>query len=194
MRNLAYAFRPLANDLSSSLLFAVLLFMGTDARTATVVAIAFGVGHVGLWLVLKKPIAALQWASLALVLLFGTATLFTNDPRFLMAKPTLIYLVVAAVMLKRGWMLRYLPPIAAGHGEALMIVFGYVWAGLMLVSAAANLVVAIGFPEAWPLYKATFPLGSKLVLFAIQFLTVRTIVRAKVIAERRAAAQLSAAA
>ncbi|MCR5874849.1 septation protein IspZ [Phenylobacterium sp. J426] len=185
MRELAYAFRPLANDLGSSLLFALLLIVGVDARSATLIAIAFGLAHAGLWLALGKPVALLQWASLALVLLFGTAALFTDDPRFLMAKPTLVYLVIAAVMLKRGWMLRYLPPIAAGYGERLMIAFGYVWAGLMLVSAAANLAFALRFPEAWPLYKATFPIGSKLVLFAIQFTTVRAVVRAKLMAEAR---------
>ena len=46
-----------------------------------------------------------------------------------------------AVMLKRGWMVRYLPPIAEGRGEGLMVAFGYAWAGLMFLTAAANLVL-----------------------------------------------------
>lgn len=189
MKNLAYAARPLVNDLASSLVFALLLIVGVDPLVATALSIAMGVGHVILWKLLRKPIAGLQWASLALVLSFGTASLFFHDPRFLMAKPSVIYLIIAAVMLKRGWMLRYMPPIARGHGEGVMIVFGYVWAGLMVFTAGANLVIAVRFPEHWPLYKAIFPISSKLALFAIQFLTVRAVVKPKVIAAMQAPAQ-----
>ena len=189
MRELAYAARPLGNDLASSLLFAALLAFGVDAMTASVVAMAFGVGHVVLWKVLKKPVAPLQWLSLALVLVFGTATLFLHDPRFLMAKPTVIYLIVAAAMLKRGWMLRYMPPISRGRGEDVMVVFGYVWAGLMALSGGLNLFVAVWLPEQWPLYKAVWPLSSKLALFAVQFLTMRHVVKGRIIAEMRAQAQ-----
>jgi intracellular septation protein len=189
MRNLLYAARPLFNDLASSLLFAGLLVAGVDPMVATGVAIAFGVGHVALWAVLKKPIAPLQWLSLALVLAFGTASLFFDDPRFLMAKPSVIYLIVAGAMLKRGWMLRYMPPIARGHGEGVMILFGYVWAGLFAVSGVLNLLVAIWAPEQWPLFKAIWPLSSKLTLFAIHFVTVRHVVKGRIIAEMRAQAQ-----
>lgn len=189
MRNLAHAARPLANDLASSLLFAGLLAFGVDAMVATWAAVAFGVGHVLLWKAMKKPVAPLQWISLALVLVFGTASLFLHDPRFLMAKPTVIYLIVAAAMLKRGWMLRYMPPVSRGRGEDVMVAFGYVWAGLMALSGALNLVVAVWLPEQWPLYKAVWPLGSKLALFAIHFATVRHVVKGRIIAEMRAQAQ-----
>ncbi|MCR5879009.1 inner membrane-spanning protein YciB [Phenylobacterium sp. J367] len=182
MQNLAHAARPLANDLASSLLFAGLLAFGVDAATATWIAMGFGLAHVALWMALKKPIAPLQWASLVLVLLFGAVGLVFHDPRFLMAKPSLIYLVIAVVMLKRGWMLRYMPPVAAGHGEGLMITFGYVWAGLMATTAVLNLAIAVWAPEHWPLYKAVFPIASKLALFAVQYLTVRGYVIRKVTA------------
>lgn len=173
MRNLMHAARPLANDLFSSLLFAALVALKVDAQIATAAAIGFGVAHIGLWLALRKPVAPLQWASLALVLTLGTASLFLHDIRFLMAKPTVIYVILAAMMLKRGWMLRYLPPAAVGHGEATMITFGYVWAGLMALTAAANLVIAARAPDAWPAFIAVFPMASKVTLFAVQFVTVR---------------------
>ncbi|HRD46601.1 MAG TPA: septation protein IspZ [Caulobacter sp.] len=173
MRNLIRAARPLANDLLSSLLFAALVALHVDARIATLAAIAFGIGHVALWLVLRKPVAPLQWASLALVLTFGTAGLFLHDARFLMAKPTVIYLILTVVMLKRGWMLRYLPPVAVGHSEGVMVAFGYVWASLMALTAVANLVIAVRFPGLWPAFLAVFPMASKIVLFAVQFVTVR---------------------
>lgn len=189
MRNLMHAARPLANDLLSSLLFAALVALRVDPEIATLAAIGFGVAHIALWAALRKSIAPLQWASLALVLTLGTASLFLHDVRFLMAKPTVIYLILAAMMLKRGWMLRYMPPVAVGHGEATMITFGYVWAGLMVLTAVANLVIAVRAPDVWPAFIAVFPMASKVGLFAIQFATVRH----RTIRSRRAGQALAAA-
>jgi len=188
MNNLMRAARPLANDFLSTIVFVVLVAMKVDARIATACAIAFGVGHVLYMRARRLPVAPLQWAGLALVLVFGTASLMLNDIRFLMAKPTIIYLIIAAVMLKRGWMLRYMPPIARGRSEGLMVVFGYVWAGLMMLTAAANLIMATAFTAQWPLFMAVFPMASKIVLFAVQFLTVRAYVRPRQIAEMAARA------
>ena len=134
-----------------------------------------GLAHVILWKVLRKPVAPMQWASLALVLTFGTLGLFLHDPRFLMAKPTVIYLILTAMMLKRGWMLRYMPPISIGHGEQATIVFGYAWAGLMALTGFANLVVAIQFPHLWPAFLAIFPTTSKIGLFAVQYAVMRHV-------------------
>lgn len=189
MKNLIYAARPLVNDFLSTIFFVVLISAGVEVRIATGCAIAFGVVHVLGLRLLGRPVAALQWAGLGLVLVFGAASLLTHDPRFIMAKPTIIYLAVAAVMLKRGWMLRYMPPIARGHGDDLMIAFGYVWAGLLAFTGIANLVMAVYFTPQWPAFVAVFPLASKIGLFAIQYLTVRHFVRRKVIAAMSAQAQ-----
>lgn len=195
MRNLMHAARPLANDLFSSLLFAALIALGFDAQTATLAAIGVGVGHVIVWKLLGKPIAPLQWASLALVLTLGTASLFLHDVRFLMAKPSVIYLILSVMMLKRGWMLRYLPPVARGRAEGVTVAFGYAWAGLMFTTAAANLAVAILAPAWWPAFLAVFPTASKLALFGVQFATIRRLTIRRIRAERAAAtAQTPAAA
>lgn len=186
MKNLAYAIRPLVNDFLSTIFFVALISAGVEVRIATACAIGFGVAHVLLLKLLKRPVAALQWAGLGLVLVFGTASILTHDPRFIMAKPTIIYLAIAAVMLKPGWMLRYMPPIARGHGEQAMVAFGYVWAGLMALTAVANLVMAVWFTPQWPLFMAVFPMASKIVLFAVQFITIRRIVKPKVIAQMQA--------
>ena len=69
----------------------------------------------------------------------------------------------------------------------LMITFGYVWAGLMLATAASNLAVALWFPALWPAFLAIVPISSKLLLFAVQYLTVRAYVRPRVMAEMAAA-------
>ena len=88
------------------------------------------------------------------------------------------------VMLKKGWMLRYLPPVAQGRGAGVMVVFGYVWAGLMFLTGAANLVTAIWFSAYWPAFMAVFPTVSKVGLFAAQYLTVRTFAMRELKAEQ----------
>lgn len=173
MRNLVFAGAALVQDLAPTLAFAILVALKVDVATATAVAMAISLGQIGWFAATRRPIAPLQWASLGLVMVFGTAGILTHDARFLMAKPTLIYVIVGGVMLKKGWMLRYLPPIAQGRGAGVMVVFGYVWAGLMFLTGAANLVMAVWFQAWWPAFLAIFPMTSKIALFAVQYLTVR---------------------
>ena len=187
MGNLIYASRALLQDLLPTIAFAILVALKVDIRICTAVAAAISIGHIGYFAATKRPIAPLQWASLGLVMVFGTAGVLTNDARFLMAKPTLIYAIVGVVMLKKGWMLRYLPPVAEGRGAGVMVVFGYVWAGLMFVTGAANLVTAVWFSASWPAFMAMFPTVSKIALFAVQYRTVRHFVMREVRAERTAA-------
>lgn len=197
MRNLIFAGRALVQDLLPTIFFAILVALHVDVVAATLASVALSVGQIVLQLLRRNPIGPLQWASLGLVLVFGAAGILTHDARFLMAKPTLIYAVVGATMLKKGWMLRYMPPAAEGYGERYMIAFGYAWAGLLFLTGAANLVFAIGFPAQWPAFLAIFPTASKITLFAIQYVTVRTLILRDVKAEmaaRNAQAPVPAAA
>ena len=188
MNSLLYALRPLASDFLPTIAFAILVALHVSTPVATGGALGFAVLQIVVQMALKRPVPLLQWASIGLVVVFGSVALVTNDARFLMIKPSIIYLAVGVVMLKRGWMLRYLPPIASGHADALMIRWGYAWAGLMFASAIANVAVAWMLPAYWPAYLATVPLASKLLLFAVQYASVRLIVRRKILAERALAA------
>ncbi len=193
MGNLIFAGRALLQDLLPTIAFAILVALKVDIRVATAAAMALSLGQIGYFAATKRPIAPLQWASLGLVILFGTAGILTNDARFLMAKPTLIYAIIGVVMLKKGWMLRYLPPVAGGRGAGTMIVFGYVWAGLMFVTGAANLVIALAFTAWWPAFLAAFPMASKIALFAIQYVTVRHFAIKELRAETAGQAEAQAA-
>src|SRR3954464_6106172 len=144
MKNLFFAAKPLALDLLSTLLFVALSALTHNVLLATAVAMIAGGGRV-VWLWTRgQRVNAMQWMSLGLVMVFGTATLFTHDPRFMMAKPTIVYILVGAAMLERGWMLPSLPPVAREHlDDAVMVGWGYVWAGLMFVTAALNAFFAL---------------------------------------------------
>ena len=177
MKNLLFAAKPLVLDLISTLVFVALSAITHNVILATVVAMAAGGARV-VWLRMKgERVNAMQWMSLGLVVVFGAATLFTNDPRFMMGKPTIIYILVGAAMLERGWMLPYLPPAAREHLEAsVMIGWGYVWAGLMFVTAALNMFFALATSLAvWSAFIAIFPAASKAALFAVQYLSIRAL-------------------
>ena len=128
-----------------------------------------------------EPVDAMQWLVLFLVLVLGTATLIANDSRFIMIKPSLTHTAVAIVMLRSGWMARYLPPIATDNLSTRFIVgAGYCWAAWMLCLAAANLVVAMNFDfKAWAWFVGIGLFGGKLLAVALQYAVMRTIVGRK---------------
>jgi intracellular septation protein len=180
MYNLLYAGRPIIVDSLGVIFFAALVALGMNPAQAAAIGVATTVGHVAILKFLRRPVAPLQWMSLVLVLASGLATYATNDPRFVMVKPSLVYVAIGVVMLKPGWMLRYIPPVAKAHVEDVATRFGYVWAGLFFLTAVANLVVALAFTAWWPAFVATVPLASKLLLFAVQFVVTRHIARARI--------------
>jgi intracellular septation protein len=91
---------------------AVFYLLTHNLALSIVLGMALGAAQIGWLLARRKPIDTMQWMSLFLVLGAGTVALITDDPRFVMIKPSVIYIIVGVVMLKRGWMNRYLPPIA----------------------------------------------------------------------------------
>ncbi|HSZ74351.1 MAG TPA: septation protein IspZ, partial [Rhizomicrobium sp.] len=122
------------------------------------------------------PIDAMQWMSLILVVASGAMTMITADPRFVMVKPSLIYVVVGAMMLKPGWLNRYLPAIAIEVVPDIVTIFGFVWSGLMFFSAALNLIVALNFSVVtWASVMSVYGIVSKLGLFLIQYAIMRYI-------------------
>ena len=176
MRNLLSSAKVLASDLASTLFFLVLFLLTKNLFLSVALGMALGIGQIGLQLARRKPIDTMQWMSLFLILASGTTTLLTNDPRFIMVKPSVIYVIVGIVMLKPGWMNRYLPPIAVEVVPDIAFIFGFVWAGLMFASAALNLVVAFTLDTAtWAAVMSIWGMASKIVLFLIQYATMRTI-------------------
>ena len=105
---------------------------------ATSVAIAGAVAQVIYARIKGQPLGFMTWASLGLVIVLGGATLLTHDPRFVLAKPAIGHFAVGAIMLKRGWMLRYMPPIVTETIPEYVTVAGYAWAALMFALGARH--------------------------------------------------------
>ena len=176
MRNLFAAAKLLLLDLASTFFFLVVYLLTKNIPLAVALGVALGIGQIAFEFVRKRPIDTMQWMSLFLVVGAGTATLLTNDPRFVMIKPSLIYLVVGVVMLRPGWMNRYLPPIAKELVPDIAFIFGFIWSGLMFFSAALNLIVALNFSVVtWASFMSVYGIVSKLGLFLIQYAAMRYI-------------------
>jgi intracellular septation protein A len=127
MKHLVESGKLLLLDLASTFLFLIVYLSTRNVTLAVVLGMALGVVQIGWQFVRKKPIDTMQWMSLFLVLGTGAATLITNDPRFVMIKPTVIYTIVGIVMLKPGWMNRYLPAVAIEVVPDIAYIFGFVW-------------------------------------------------------------------
>jgi intracellular septation protein len=176
MKNLFEAGKLLLLDMASTFFFLVLFLLTRNVALSVALGMTLGVAQIGWQYARKLPIDTMQWMSLFLVLGSGAATLLTHDPRFVMVKPSVIYLIVGIVMLKPGWMNRYLPPVAIEIVPDIAVIFGYVWAGLMFFSAALNLLVALNFSVVtWSASMSIYAIVSKAVLFLIQYATMRTI-------------------
>jgi len=85
--------------------------------------------------------------------------------------------------LRPGWMNRYLPPIAVQTVPDLAYLFGFIWAGLMFLSAVLNIALALTLdPVSWSAAMSIWGIASKVALFLIQYATMRLIGRRRVMA------------
>jgi intracellular septation protein len=179
-------FARLGADFFSTILF-IAIYLATDnVLLATGVAIAGAIGQVIYARIRGKELGYMTWASLGLVIVLGGATLLTHDPRFVLAKPAIGHFAIGLIMLKRGWMLRYMPPIVAQTIPEYVTLAGYAWAGLCFLLAGGTIGVAMtGDMKLWTFYVTVVLVGAKIAAFAIQYIAFRILVGNRL----RAAAQ-----
>jgi intracellular septation protein A len=178
MRNFLYAAKLLILDLASTILFLIIYLISHNIPLAVALGIALGIAQISVQLARRKPIDTMEWLSLFLVLASGTAALITDNPRFVMFKPSVIYVIVGIVMLKPGWMNRYLPPLAKAVVPDIAVIVGFLWAGLMFGSAVVNAYVALNYSVvAWASFMPVFGIVSKIGLFLVGFSIMRFIGR-----------------
>src|SRR5581483_9219283 len=135
-------FVRLGSDFLSTILFAAIYFATGNIALATGIGIAGAIFQVIRGRLSGKELGFMTWASLGLVIVLGLATLLTNDPRFVLAKPSIAHFAIGAIMLKRGWMLRYLPPIVTETIPEYVTIAGFAWAALMFALGLGTIAVA----------------------------------------------------
>jgi len=171
----------LGTDFLSAIAFLTLYLTTGSVVLATSVAIAGAVAQVVYSRVKGRPLGFMTYASLGLVIVLGSATFLTNDPRFVLMKPAIAHFAIAAIMLKRGWMLRYMPPIVSETIPEFVTAAGYAWAALMVVLGLGTIAVAsTGDLNLWAIYVSVVLIGAKLTAFAVQYVAFRFLVISRI--------------
>jgi intracellular septation protein len=173
------AIRQLGEDFLAAILFFAVYAVTGSLYLAVGVAIAAGLANILRRQLAARPVAAMQWLSLGLVIVLGAGTLLLHTPRLFMLKPSLVHAAVAVLMLRRGWMRPYLPPVVRENvPETAIVRAGYAWAGLLAVLALVNLVIALKFSLAvWAWFISAGAVGAKILAFAVQYVAFRSLVR-----------------
>ena len=111
------AFKPIFADFVATIVFIALYAITGSIYAAIPLGIAAGILQIA-WLKYRgSPVSTMQWASLALVIVLGGASLFTHDARFVMIKPSIGSFAIGCVMLSSNWLDRYLPEIVKRECE-----------------------------------------------------------------------------
>jgi len=161
-------------------IFPVILFFAAfklyDIYVATAVAMAATTVQIGWVWMRHRKVDNMLWVSLAVILVFGGATLMLQDETFIKWKPTVLYwlfagaLLVAAVVFRKNLIRSML--------EQQVSVPDFVWnkllASWILFFAAMgviNIVVAYNFStDAWVNFKLFGGIGLMLVFVVLQAL------------------------
>ena len=158
-------------DLFPVILFFV-AFKMTDIYVATGVAIAATFAQVA-WLRLRRRrVEPMLWASLAIIVVFGGATLLLRDETFIKWKPTVLYWLFAAVLsgaalIFRRNLIRAVMGAELKLPEAVWARLNWSWVLFFVVMGALNLFVAFNFStDLWVNFKLFGGMGLML-LFVI---------------------------
>lgn len=179
---------PILVDLASTFFFLAVYEFTHDLKLAIVLGIAVAIVQVGWGVLRKASVPPMQWASLGLVIVLGGASLVTQNPRFVMFKPTVVDAVLAVVMAQPRWLTRYLPSPVTQHVEKRAIeTWAAAWPTLMVLLGIANVGVALTQSfEFWVWYSSIAPISCVVILFLAQYLTFRRLIVRKIRSERAA--------
>ena len=182
-------FRKLIADFLSTIVFLIVWAATGNVLVATAVAVAAAIVNVVHARLAGRKLDLMSWASLTLVLVLGGATFLTHDPRYVLIKPSIAHFAIGAIMLKRGWMSRYMPPAVLDHAPELPVIAGYAWAILMFALGAGTIATAMtGDIRLWTLYVSVVAVGAKIVAFGVQLLVFRMVVGRRLAHEAAAGA------
>ena len=169
--------------------FPVILFFVAykfaDIFVATGVAIAATVAQIGWVLLRRRKVSGMQWASLAIIGIFGGATLLLRDETFIKWKPTVLYWLLGAVLagaalLFRRNLIRSMLSEQMQLPETVWSRLNWSWIGFFAFMGAANLYVAYNYStDLWVNFKLFGGMGLMLVFVVAQALFLAKYVEEK---------------
>ena len=152
-----------------------------DIYIATATAIVATFAQIG-WLKLRgRNVDKMMWVTLAIIVLFGGATLVLHDETFIKWKPTVLYwafgigLTTAELVFRKNLIRAALAEqMQISAPDAIWAKLNWAWVGFFAFMGAANLYIAFNFPtETWVNFKVFGGMGLLLVFAVAQavFLT-----------------------
>jgi intracellular septation protein len=126
---------------------------------ATAVAIVASLAQVGWLLARGRRIEPMLWVSLAVIVVFGGATIWLNDETFIKWKPSILYLLFAGALVagRLFWRRNFVRSLLGQQIELPEPVWErllWAWSGFFALLAAVNLFVAYRFStDAWVNFK-----------------------------------------
>lgn len=160
--------------------FPVLLFFLAykffDMYVATAVAIAATAVQIGITWLRTKKVPAMQWVTLAVILVFGGLTLYLRDEQFIKWKPTVINWLFGAVFLGtqifgQKTAIEHMLSSSIILPQAVWKRLNLAWTVFFVLVGAANLVVMHYFDSnTWVNFKLFGMLGLTLVFVVLQSL------------------------
>jgi intracellular septation protein len=164
-------------------LFPVVLFFVAfkvfDIYVATAAAIAATFLQIG-WLKWKRRrVDTMMWVTLAIIVVFGGATLLLHDETFIKWKPTVLYwlfgaiLAVGRVAFRRNLLAALMKGMALP--DPIWARVTWVWVAFLVGMGVANLYVAQNYPTAiWVNFKVW---GAMILFFLLAVGTVASVAR-----------------
>jgi intracellular septation protein len=149
-------------------------FQVAGIYVATAVAIATTFVQVA-WLKLRgKHVDAMLWASLAIIVVFGGATLILQDETFIKWTPTVLYWLLGAVLggatlLFRRNLIRAMLSEQVQLPDPVWSRLNWSWVGFFVFMGALNLYVAYNYStDLWVNFKLFGGMGLMLVFVVVQ--------------------------
>jgi intracellular septation protein len=170
-------------------LFPVALFFVAlklfDIYTATAVAIGATFLQIG-WLKWKRrKVDTMMWISLAIIVVFGGATLALHDETFIKWKPTVLYWLFAvslagSELLFRRNLIRAMLGEQVRMPDGVWVRLNWSWVAFFTLMGAANLLVAYNFPtDTWVNFKLFGGMGLMLAFVVLQALFLARYIEEK---------------
>ena len=137
-----------------------------DIYFATGVAIAASVVAIAWAWFGTKRVSTMQWLSLAIIVIFGGATLLLHDETFIKWKPSALYgafalaLLFGKLVLKKNWIQVVFKQAQIQAPDALWSKLTWAWIVFFVVMAALNGYVATNYSlDAWVNFKVWWAMG-----------------------------------
>ena len=154
------------------LFFVAFKFYGIYAATAVAIAATF-VQIVWTWFRHRK-VENIQWVTLIIIVIFGSATLILQDETFIKWKPTVLYwvftsaLLVSHVVFKKN-LIRAMLEKKISLPEGIWSNLNLSWATFFAFMGVINLYVAFNYPtDIWVSFKLFGSTGLMLVFVVLQ--------------------------